>query len=218
MASEASATPQRLADEVYRRLREDIVTGRLRPRDLLVEVDLAERLAVSRTPIRESLHRLAADGLITSHRRRWVVHEHSPAEIAEIYEVRMALEGLAARLAAQRADDDQRAALRRLLQTPPPITTEAGNEWFVPLNAAFHAQVTEAARNAHLARLIELNRLYTFNRSVAARYGADEVAASQAEHASILDAIEAGDGALAEQLARTHVGNALGLIVGRAAK
>lgn len=87
------ATATLLADDVHRQLREDILLGWLRPRDHLVEVDLADRLQVSRTPVRESLQRLAADGLIVSHRRRWVVYEHTLAEIADIYEVRMALEG-----------------------------------------------------------------------------------------------------------------------------
>ena len=80
-----------LSEATYRRLRFDIVRGRLRPNERLIEAELADRLAVSRTPVRESLQRLAADGLVVSRRRGWVVYEHTPDEIREIYEIRSAL-------------------------------------------------------------------------------------------------------------------------------
>lgn len=210
--SRTETTSVRLADDVYRRLREDILSGRLRPRDHLVEVDLAERLQVSRTPVRESLHRLAADGLIVSRRRRWVVHEHSLEEIREIYEVRMALEGYAARLACRRAGPDQVAVLECLLHEPP--RPAAGDrEWFVDVNTRFHGLITAAADNAHFARLAESNRVYTVNTQLAAHYTDADVAASQDEHRRLVRAIRDGDPDTAEALARSHVEHALRLIL-----
>src|SRR5579864_7454244 len=95
------------SDNVYERLREAIVTGRARPNERLIEAELADRLQVSRTPIREGLQRLAAEGLVVTRRRGWVVLEHTSAEIREIYEARAALEGYCARLAAERATEAQ---------------------------------------------------------------------------------------------------------------
>lgn len=74
--------------EPYDRIRWDIVHGILRPNEALIESELAERIGVSRTPIREALLRLEAQGLIVSRRRRWYVYEHTADEIMEIYEVR----------------------------------------------------------------------------------------------------------------------------------
>ena len=89
--------------EVYDQLRSEIARGELRPNERLIEADLALRLSVSRTPVRESIQRLAVDGLVVNRRRAWFVREHSPAEITALYEVREALEGYAARLAAESA-------------------------------------------------------------------------------------------------------------------
>jgi DNA-binding GntR family transcriptional regulator len=197
----------RLADDVYRQLREDILLGRLRPRDHLVEVDLAQRLQVSRTPVRESLQRLAADGLIVSHRRRWVVYEHTLEEIADIYEVRMALEGYAARLACQRATADQIAELTEWFDHRP---SRPG--MFPEFNTRFHELITEAANNAYFQRLADSNRFYTFNNQLAQRYDGQDVADSNVQHEGILAAILARDPDSAEQAARAHVEFSLRLI------
>jgi DNA-binding GntR family transcriptional regulator len=214
MASEPAVHPPvSLADEVYRQLREDILSGRLRPRDHLVEVDLADRLNVSRTPVRESLQRLAADGLIVSHRRRWVVYEHTLAEIADIYEVRMALEGYAARLACQRATDEQVVALRAFFEARTRHYTRYTA--FADFNTQFHQLITEAANNTYFQRLADANRFYTFNHQVAQRYDDQDVVDSDEQHAEILRAIIERDPDAAERTAREHVQLALGVILER---
>jgi DNA-binding GntR family transcriptional regulator len=207
-------TPGRLADDFYRTLRDDILMGRLRPRDHLVEVDLAERLSVSRTPVRESLQRLAADGLIVSHRRRWVVYEHTLDEIKDIYEVRMALEGYAARLACQRATEEQVDELSSFFETRPrePV---GGNSRFVDFNTRFHELITQAANNAYFQRLADSNRFYSFNNQLAQRYDMRDVDESNAQHREILAAIVGRDPDAAERAARAHVEFSLKLIVAR---
>src|SRR6266513_835967 len=89
-ADNDEARPASTSDDVFERLRLAIVTGEIRPNTPLIEVDLAEALGVSRTPIRESLQRLAADELIVQRKRGWAVREYSPQEIQEAYEVRAA--------------------------------------------------------------------------------------------------------------------------------
>ena len=88
------------SEEVYALLRAEITDGVIPPGSPLVEDEIASRLGVSRTPVRESIQRLAVDGLVESRRRRWVVHLHTAEEVAAIYDVRAALESHAARLAA----------------------------------------------------------------------------------------------------------------------
>lgn len=204
----------RLADDVYRQLRDDILMGRLRPRDHLVEVDLAERLHVSRTPVRESLQRLAADGLIVSHRRRWVVYEHTVDEIKDIYEVRMALEGYSARLACQRATDEQVEALRVFFERRPREHTR-GDTWFIDFNTSFHQLITQAANNPYFQRLADSNRFYSFNNQLSQRYDIGDVEESNAEHRKILEAIAGRDPDVAERVARSHVEFSLRLILER---
>lgn len=203
-----------LADEVYRRLRDDIVLGRLRPNEHLVEVELAERLEVSRTPIRESLQRLATDGLIVSRRRRWVVYEHSKEEIRNLYEVRMALESFAARLVCERATDEQVERIAAFFDSHAGQHADGG-ETFVTFNDRFHDLITKAANNSHLAQLIDQNRLYYFNNRVAAFYGADDIGHSNAQHGELVAAIRERDADRAERLTREHVDVALQIILHR---
>jgi DNA-binding GntR family transcriptional regulator len=201
-----------LADSVYQALRRDIVRGVLRPNEPLVEADIAERLQVSRTPVRESMQRLAAEHLIVSRRRRWYVYEHDRTEIAEIYEARAALEGFAVRLAAERASSQQIAALRRELRAS--ATTVTGDKQ-VEANDSFHDLLVETAGNRRLKALIDGNRHFHFNFRIADSYTPGEVAGWHREHDDIVAAIAAHDGPRAETLAREHVLGALGLILAK---
>jgi DNA-binding GntR family transcriptional regulator len=198
---------------VYQRLRQEIVRGELRPRESLSEVEIAERLAVSRTPVRESLHRLASEGLITSHRRRWVVYEHSKDEIREIYEVRAALEGYSARLASQRATEAELAELAELRALVEKDEVEPDPR--VDLNERLHDSVLRLAHNATLLRQARTSRRYFFNRTVARLYTPADLEHSGRQHRDLLDAIVAREAARAEAVAREHIEYALELILRR---
>jgi DNA-binding GntR family transcriptional regulator len=197
-----------LSDEVYRRLRQQIVRGDLRPRESLSEVEIAQRLEVSRTPVRESLQRLASEGLITSQRRRWIVYEHSKAEISEIYEVRAALESYAARLAAQRATDDELAAVTALRGG----RSEVGR---VDFNAHLHDSIIGMSHNATLLRQARTSRLYFFNRTVAGLYTDADLVVSTQQHDLLIDAVCDRAADRAEAAAREHIEFALDLILHR---
>jgi DNA-binding GntR family transcriptional regulator len=196
------------ADEVYDGVRADIVHGVLRPNQRLVEVELAERLGVSRTPVRETLQRLALEGLVRRNRGRWVVHEHSPDEIRSIYEVRAALEGYAAFLAAGRATSTELSALEALYP-PGDEAVELVPDVQVELNERFHDGVIAAAGNARLAQLSKASRQYYFNHRIARLYDSDETRRSIDGHRRILAALARGDGQAAEARAREHVDYAL---------
>lgn len=208
-----AGTPM-LADDVYVALRRDIIRGTLRPNEPLVEADIAVRLDVSRTPVRESMQRLADDGLIVSRRRRWYVYEHTRAEVAEIYEARAALEGYAARLAARRASDEALDALREAHDRLEEVADENGATQ-VEVNDRFHDLIVSAAGNARLATLIERNRLFHFNYRVASSYTPDDIAQWRCEHRRIAEAVCARDADAAEARTREHIEHALALILQR---
>lgn len=201
-----------LSEKTYLRLRRDIVQGLLRPNERLVEAELAERLDVSRTPIREALQRLAADGLVVSRRRGWMVHEHTPDEIRQIYEIRGALEGYAARLAAERADERQLKEIVSIHEENE-RSLEASIKNMVEENDRFHDAIDAASNNPRLSDLILRNRLYFFNYNLATRYSREELSRSVTQHEEIVDTLLARNPQKAEETTRRHIQHALELIL-----
>ena len=202
------------SDGVYERLKEAIVTGRARPNERLIEVELAERLAVSRTPIRESLQRLAAEGLVASHRHGWVVREHRSAEIREIYEARAALESYCARLAAERASESQLKTIASLHRdNTAGLSTSARRERLVNVNYHFHDAIISAAQNERLSSMIHGNRTYYFNYRIAELYTDEEAETALAGHDAIVRALLDRNPDAAEREMRSHIDVALRAIL-----
>lgn len=212
--SAATRDSHNRTEEVYQALRRDILLGRLRPNEPLVETELAERLQVSRTPVRNSLLRLAAEGLIVSRRRRWMVYEYRKDEIRDVYEVRMAQEGFAARLACERATGEEIAEIERQYLAER-HTQAQGDSSMVNSNDLFHASIVAAAHNRRLSDLVERNRVFFFNNQVALLYGPDDIEASHAQHLRLIDALRRRDPDTAEQTTRDHIRHALTLIMDR---
>jgi len=216
MASEqkvlASERTDTLVKVIYSQLRRDILDGTLRPNQPLVEAELADRLQVSRMPIRESLQRLAVDGLVRSQRRRWIVHEHTDHEVREMYEVRAALEGEAGALAALRVKDDQIAQI--IAAGNGKLFSEAANRGErVKANEYFHGLITTAAGNERLRTMIDRNSIFHFNQHIASLYSAEELHESGEQHEELAKAIAAHDSEKARKIAIKHVEHALGIIL-----
>ena len=206
-----------LASGAYERVREAIVRGELRPNQRLVEAELAEWLQVSRTPLREALARLAGEGLILSQRRGWVVREHTANEISEIHEVRAALEGMAAYLAAKRATDEQiqhLIALHAHATENPSLAQEPGL-YLVEYNDAFHEAVVSCAENERLRHFIRLNREFFFTYRLARMYSFEEARASIAGHDEVVEALKARDADGAEAAMREHILQARDVILSK---
>lgn len=195
-------------DQTHERLRRAILRGQLRPNEPLIEVDLAERYNLSRTPIREVLQRLGTEGLIVRARRGWRVREHTPDEIGEIYEARAALEGFAASLAALRATDDELDRIRAIHAG----AVGTARDRLVEINDAFHDAILDAAHNERLSELARQSREYYFNYRIASLYSDAEAQAAIEQHATIVRALLARDGEAAETASREHVLHALELI------
>lgn len=199
-------------EQAYTRLRKAIVLGEIRPNERLVESELAVALNVSRTPVREGLQRLAAEGLITSVRRGWVVRELAIDEVREIYEIREALEGFAARLAATRATKGQLRRLEQIIARRAETTPDQRKE-LVSGNDLFHGTIFKASGNRRLqAEIIRTNEYY-FNMREATLYTDEEMAASAHQHEEMVKALQDHDGDQAERIARAHIREALAVIL-----
>ncbi len=213
-AAEGSPPQQRRSLEVFDRLRRAIVTGELRPNEPLIEADIAERLQVSRTPVRESMQRLAASGLVVPRKRGWAVREFSPEDVALNAEVRAGLEGYAAGLAAQRATPEDLALLAAIHRERLGLDPE-DEKARVRTNRAFHDAVIAAARNPRLIDAIDATGLFYFNGDVVRMSSAEQMAQGNADHALILEALTAGDSAAAETRMRSHIERTARIIRGR---
>lgn len=209
------AKPHTRTTEVYERLRTAIVQGAIRPNERLIETELAERLDVSRTPVRESLLRLAGDGLIASYRRGWVVREHSEKEIREVYEVRAALEGFAARLAAERASDEELRQIAMIHQDYIDSVNKTARGQLIEHNDAFHEAVIATARNQLLAERIHANSQYYFIHRIAGFLSDEEVRNSIEGHSRLVSALMDRDPARAEEAAREAVFDGLAKVLAR---
>jgi DNA-binding GntR family transcriptional regulator len=191
----------------YQRLKDAIRSGELRPGQQLVESVLAEWCEVSRTPIREALSKLQHDGLVERSERGLVVRERSPEEILDIYETRIALEGTAARLAAERRTSHDLILLRRALVRLAAVDT-ADVDAMVSANRHLHLAVWRASHNVSLIDLLERLDLHL------ARYPATTLSTpgrwttANEQHTAVVDAIEAREGERAEQIATTHFAEA----------
>jgi DNA-binding GntR family transcriptional regulator len=202
-----------LADAIYQRLREDILHGYLRPNELLVETELAERLQASRTPVREGLQRLAKDGLVVSKSRRWLVVEQTSKDIRDIYDVRAALESHAARLASERATDEHIDTIFKALYS----RGEAGPGLadFVTSNELFHTLIIDAAGNPRLSEATEQSKQFYFNTQLAHLYTPEELAISHQQHKALAEAIRDRDGDAADRITRAHIAHAFAIITER---
>ena len=192
---------------VYEALRLAIVSGELRPNEPLIEDAIAGKYGTSRTPLREAIQRLAADGLLVPRRRGWAVREFTPEEIRQNYEVRSSLEGLASRVAAERGTQAQHALIARI-QEERATMSSATPAQRLATNRAFHDAILAAAQNERLRHMIFLAGNFYLTRRVAMMTDDSYFLRAQAEHATIVTAIERRDGDAADKAMQTHIMNA----------
>jgi DNA-binding GntR family transcriptional regulator len=202
----------RASHRAYTALRDDIVEWRLRPGTLLAEVEQSERLGVSRTPLREALSRLTAEGLTkASGGRGVVVTGISLEDIDELFELRETLEGRAAELAAERGNPDDFAQLHRELLAAPAMISgdDPARHDYYALVARLDAAIDAAVSNTYLAQAMQGLRVHLVR---VRRLAADDEArlmAAAAEHAAIAEAIAARNPRLAHAATTVHLHRSL---------
>ena len=139
--------------DAYSLILEAIDRGDLAPGQRLVETDLAERLGVSRTPVREALQRLEAHGVVTREGRSLKVATLDHSELGELYEVRRVVEGLAARLAARHAAPEEIEVLRGMVEADRALLDDPTA--LALSNRRFHRQLHRASHNRYLIQMLE---------------------------------------------------------------
>jgi DNA-binding GntR family transcriptional regulator len=196
--------PASLADKAYHAIRDLIVALELAPGAVIDERELIERLEIGRTPVREALRRLAQEQLVEVYPRRGMfVTGVDVRQLAKLSEVREVLEPAAARLAAERASDEDRAEIAELLEE-----LEAGDDrTLIDLDERIHRAVYRSAHNDFLEATLEQYYVLALRIWAMALDQAHELKDAVQEHRALLEAIRDGDPEQAAETMRSHVQN-----------
>lgn len=195
-----------LSEQVYIILKDAILRGKVKPGVKLNEVAIAEQMDVSATPVREAFRKLAKDNLVVIKPWKGVtVKGYTPEEIVAMYQCREVMEGLGARLCAERVSEEQVAELKEMCCL---MHAMDNPEERVEENSLFHTLIATYSGNERVVDYLSgfremVNRdMYISTLDLGRTRSCDD------EHDKIVAAIEAHDGDLAEQLMRTHIRNA----------
>jgi DNA-binding GntR family transcriptional regulator len=189
--------------DAYSLILEAIDVGVYKPGDRLVESDLAERFGVSRTPIREALQRLETQSLLERDGRSLIVASLDHNQMAELYVVRRELEGLAAKLAARHATEEEINVLREMVEADDALIGDPTE--LAKANRRFHEQIHLASHNRYLVQQLDLvhRTMALMATTSLAAEGRGEIA--QSEHKGIVDAITARDETRAQSALKEHI-------------
>ncbi len=206
------------ADQAVQSLREGILSGAIAAGTRLGEAELAGRLSVSRTPIREALSRLAAEGLVELQPNRGArVATWSTAELHELFEVRLRLEPYAVRQAVPNIDPSDLAEMSDLAQAMLRVGRPGKNQdlsAIVELNRRFHGLFIEAAGNPQLAAALRGVTHAAVVHQNFHDYSPDALRRSLSHHVEMVAAARAADGDWAEAIMRAHLYNARATMLG----
>lgn len=198
-----------LREVVCEALREAIMNGTLSPGERLMEIQLAEDLGVSRTPVREAIRRLEMEGfLVMVPRRGTYVSDLSIKDINEVFEIRTSLDVLAAGLAAERITEEELEQLERLLVQIGEYIDIGDVDKVVEADGQFHDILYQASRNDRLVGIINnLREQFTRFRSISMAYPG-RLKNTLDEHRQLVEAIASHDPENAQKCAREHMENA----------
>jgi DNA-binding GntR family transcriptional regulator len=198
-----------LREIVFESLREAIISGVLKPGERLMEIQLAEEMGVSRTPIREAIRKLELEGFVVMIPRKGAyVAGISLKDIADVFEIRAALEALAASLAAERITEEELEQMERLLVRKAELTEANDLDSIVEVDTDFHAILFKASRNEKLGQILNNLReqIQRFRAVSLAMPGRMKEALE--EHRKIVEALSERNVALVASLAAEHIENA----------
>jgi len=197
-----------LRGRVYNRLREDILSGRLKENEELREIAIGEELGVSRTPVREAFRQLELEGLITIVPNKGAfVTGITGKDVKDIYMIRSHLEGLCARLACDHITKEQLDEMEENIYLAEFHTSKGHTDQMAELDNRFHEIMYEACDSKMLENLLKDYHQYVM-RIRRKTLSSSRGSVSNEEHKSIMEAIKAGDKQQAENLANGHIINA----------
>ncbi|MDL2248492.1 GntR family transcriptional regulator [Tyzzerella sp. OttesenSCG-928-J15] len=195
-----------LRDVVFKSIRDAILSGSLKAGERLMEKDLAERLGVSRTPIREALRKLEIEGFIEMIPRKGaVVKEVTGKEIGDVLEIRAALEALAAKIACVKMSDETKLKLNEKKEEFVIAAKDNNVDQMAAKDVEFHELIYSATDNEKLIQIINNLREQIYRYRVIYLYDKNYISHIIDEHEEITKAIANGDGALAEELSSNHI-------------
>jgi DNA-binding GntR family transcriptional regulator len=198
--------PASLAELVYESLKESILTSGIDPTQRLDERTLAKQLGISRTPLREAIHRLVAEGFLRVEPRRGVfVNEKSKKEIVEILYVRAALESMGARLAARHVTDTDLVGLKSIFAPFASDKVEQQTDKFSVANVTFHEQVLELSGCTKLVELASHIRDHIRMVRILTMRAGGRAQNALTEHFQIIEALENRDPDLSASRMREHI-------------
>ncbi|WP_212524499.1 GntR family transcriptional regulator [Actibacterium sp. MT2.3-13A] len=188
----------------YARLLEEIRSGALRPGDRLTETELAKRLQISRTPVREAIRQLEADGLVTHVPRVGAtIRTLGYSEVMELYEMRAVLEATAAGMAARSASEIEIAELEAINAEMAGARDDGARLY--ALNRQFHLTLLDAAKNRFLVKSMNALQKTLLILGPSTLEEAARAEEALAEHAAVIAALKARDAATAEATMRRHI-------------
>ena len=209
----------RLVDGITQQLREMILEHQIAPGTVLLQIEWAERLKVSRTPLREAFRILEQDGLVraSNGNRTIQVVQFSGGELRDLYEVREAVDGLAARLLARRGlTDELDQEFTALLESMDGAVEQLDLSAWFSAHLGFHIRIAETCGNSRLRQQLNLIRMSCFSlhnvlidHDLPVDQLREALETSGREHHSIYAALLSGDGELAERAASRHIQTAL---------
>jgi DNA-binding GntR family transcriptional regulator len=207
---------QSVVERLFDRMRNHIIEGRFAPGQRLVEADLTEQFKISRGPLREAVRRLAAEGLVDiTHNRGARVKKLDHGEVISLYEVREVMEGLAARLAAERASAAERKEIKASFQDMAKALSANNIRGYIAMNSQFHALILNASGNAVLTAAITRLQTPVLRLQFESMMTEKVVRESFEEHREIVDAIVGKNPDKAELLMRHHIRRSKELIANR---
>jgi len=195
-----------LREIVYDQLRLKILTGSLKPGTRMMEVELAEEMGVSRTPVREAIRQLEKEGLIDIEPRRGAyVSDISVSDMVDILEVREDLEGLAASLAAGRITDEEVAEMEKVAKLYSEAIEKNDTEAIIKYDEMFHKLIVSSSGNKTLVNLSEIVQDLALRFRYLYYDDFSRYVNMPSEHKNILEAIASGDSKAARKVADGHV-------------
>lgn len=208
-AGQALRIPDNIASGLVRLLEDEIVYGEIEPGARLLEEEVSIRYGVSRSPVREALHRLERDGLaVRTARRGFFVSRIGRQDLAEVYSCRIALEGLAAKQAASNRTDGQARTMREVLIKMQKAAKRGDARVYFRHNVALTGHVYEAAGNRTLARLLsQIEKQARRYRYMAYANRAELIAQSVDGNEQIVGAIAAGQPRTARRVTERLIRN-----------
>ena len=195
-----------IRDIAYDVLKKAIITGEIPAGERIVETDYAEKLHISRTPLREALRKLERDGLVEYVLRRGVVvRAFTIDDVDQIYTIRNSLEMLTLPAIIRNANAEDIASMREKLTAMDRLLEEDNIEELSPLARDFHAQLTAICRQNRILRVIESQDEFIRRFSAMAINQESRRTSAHLEHHMLVDLIEKKDLAAFEELMRTHI-------------